>query len=930
MLEKLLKPAWQSDSVERRLVAVQKLKPSSAEDLAILDKLALYDPDQAVRIAAVDAIDKPEHLFKLFQNCADAEIKASIESGFIRLIGSHSKLKKSDYTTLIQACPESTNYVFRHCPIAQLREQLLGSFKEPELAQLIGSVDYAETRIKIAQKLETENALENARKQLKGKDKNALKIVKDKLEQRRTKQRLQNDADAQAQLLCDKLVFISKQQDWRKEFTPQYNLAVEKWRTISPAPNNQLTELFSSLCEGLDKRTQVIEHAQAIERENQACLSDLANILESSCKYSIDRLIKKQPEDSETLSEIDRRWHTLANKREVSIQDNTTYSELKSAMLAKLTVGEILNNAAYQKEYSANPPREQSAFKQYRSTLETAIDLLNQQAKLKTSETKRELEQLLELAQQTFDLAREKHDKNLNKLHQRISRLIASGEKGKLHIAQKELAATQKLASSYTGSDKVALDERLAIAAESVEKLSDWHRFATEPKLIELCQSMEALAEPKMVKKLHPDNLAQKIRKLQNAWKKLGAVNNEALWMRFKTAADAAFIPCAELFSERDQIRNDNLNTREPIITELIQLLENTNWQQTPDYATVEAALKHAHQRWQKIKNVPREEGNKQWRRYRSARQQVFDKLAPEYDRNSELQQKLIEQSQKLVSTGIDQNSFEKLKHIQSSWKEIGITRQKEDRQAWKDFKKSTDAAYSAIKNQEREKNDQYLEMLGEHHRIIEALHNLAKQNEASDPKVEALEAEYQALPMLPKDFPENKLIKLEKSYRSALNKYRKSREQKQQQIHREQKSLLRHKASLCSELELAYSAENADQELISDLIAQLEDKAIQDNSINKRLLERISLAAQTERSEFDEQRRRLCIQLEISSDIESPKEDRALRTSMQLDAMSRKGIGAINQSNSIEQLKLDWLCLPGATPKLQQKLNSRLDKLFK
>ena len=166
MLEKLLKPAWQSDSVERRLVAVQKLKPSSAEDLAILDKLALYDPDQAVRIAAVDAIDKPEHLFKLFQNCSDAEIKASIESGFIRLIGSHSKLKKSDYTTLIQACPESTNYVFQHCPIAQLREQLLGSFKEPELAQLIGSVDYAETRIKIAQKLETENALENARKQL--------------------------------------------------------------------------------------------------------------------------------------------------------------------------------------------------------------------------------------------------------------------------------------------------------------------------------------------------------------------------------------------------------------------------------------------------------------------------------------------------------------------------------------------------------------------------------------------------------------------------------------------------------------------------------------------------------------------------------------------------------------------------------------------
>ena len=462
-----------------------------------------------------------------------------------------------------------------------------------------------------------------------------------------------------------------------------------------------------------------------------------------------------------------------------------------------------------------------------------------------------------------------------------------------------------------------------------MEKLSDWHRFATEPKFIALCESMEQLALKEVSSKLHPDNLAQKIRKLQNEWKKLGVLHDETLWQRFKTAADQAFLPCSEFFTERDAIREDNLKKREPIVTKITELLNDTDWEQEPDYQNIESKLKQAHQQWQSIKNVAKAEGDKQWKRYSEIRNKVFDKLSIEYDRNHNSQKQLIKQSEKLLSTGIDQNSFEKLKYLQSSWKDIGITRTKDDRKAWRDFKKSNDAVYAAIKDLQRANEHKYDDMLSAHYKIIEQLNNLANQNEASDAKVESLEQDFHALASLPRDFPEAKLIGVDKSFKRAQEKYRKSRERQRQTVQRQQATLLHKKASLCKELELAHSSAQTNQDLIEDLCAQFNDSEVSDKSIETRLANRMQAAAQQDRDKFNEERRRLCIQIEILSNIESPTEDRALRTQMQLETMSNKGLGANVQAQTLENLKIDWLCLPGAVPNLQNKFDDRLQKLF-
>lgn len=942
MLGELLKPAWQSDSADRRLGAIKKLKPTNPKDIVILDALALNDPDHAVRTAAVDAIAIPEHIFALYSQTNQANLKHNIELEFIRLIGSQSKLTKPEYKALIKAQPDSEPYVLQHCPIAELREQLLEQLDENVLAELIGTIEYAQTRIQAAQRLESEKSLEIARKHLKGKDKSALKIIKSKLNIIRSERRAQTNSDQQAKEICDKLNYIANHNEWRKEFAAQFKLMRERWTELSPSPDYSFEQQFLDFDQTISKRLQKIDQEHALRAQARTCLSDLQSTLEHARKASVANIMQSQDSVSQQVADLKQRWRTLNTQLEPSSEDTDTFKRLNLALQRRLELGDYLNGGSFDANYDGEKDKHEKTQQAERQAqlhaeqkiLKAALTLINKHPKLEKFDSEVELEQRLDRSQQQAERVQKAYSQDLKKLHQRISRLIASGQKGNLHIAKKELNATVKLAEVYTGNDKKSLDERLEIAREATEKLSDWHRFATEPKFIELCESMEALSPSKATTKLHPDKLAQKIHKLQNDWKKLGSVDNESLWIRFKTAADEAFIPCAEFFNQRDQIRSENLKKREPLISELNNLVEKTIWNEDTDYRSVESKLRQLHQRWQNIKNVAREDAQEQWNRYRLAREQIFDKLAVEYDRNSAAQQNLISQTLKLVSSGINETSFEKLKQLQSSWKQIGITRQKDDRKAWKTFKASTDAAYAAIKEHQQASNKRYDEMLDQHQQVIKEIRHLTKQDISADSKIEALQTQYYALPSLPKDFPENKLISIEKSFKNALSSYQKSRERLQTEASRQQRKLLKHKSVLCFDLERAYSASTLDQDTVNDLLDQLAGDALQDKSLNKRIVERIQAASSKDRSAFDEQRHKLCIELEILSNIESPAQDRQLRTNIQLSAMSRKGLGAMSHSQSIEQkthqLKIDWLCLPGANPELQHQLDQRLEKLFR
>ena len=83
------------------------------------------------------------------------------------------------------------------------------------------------------------------------------------------------------------------------------------------------------------------------------------------------------------------------------------------------------------------------------------------------------------------------------------------------------------------------------------------------------------------------------------------------------------------------------------------------------------------------------------------------------------------------------------------------------------------------------------------------------------------------------------------------------------------------------------------------------------------------------DRNAITAERRMLCIRLEILMDIESPPEDRALRMQYQLQQMNQSGLGqpAIDSKRVIENMELDWLCMPGAEAEQQVALDERFQR---
>ena len=75
-----------------------------------------------------------------------------------------------------------------------------------------------------------------------------------------------------------------------------------------------------------------------------------------------------------------------------------------------------------------------------------------------------------------------------------------------------------------------------------------------------------------------------------------------------------------------------------------------------------------------------------------------------------------------------------------------------------------------------------------------------------------------------------------------------------------------------------------------------------------------------------------LCIQLEIAMGVDSPAEDRALRMQYQLDQMNKSGLGqqAVNSKELLENMELEWLCMPGADAEQQKALDERFQRVIR
>ena len=924
MLSSIFKPAWQNSSVEKRLSAIADLHSDSAEHQQILLQLASDDDDDSIRIAAMQRLTDIDVLHELSKKNPDSAVSVEAENRLNQLMATSQLVDEGQFRNLLASYPELHLRIATHADISSIRTLAIENLPGAQLLEVLGLTRHTDCRQLVAEKLSDIEELESARKIMRGKDKNAERIIKAKIDAIRSHERELAENKARVEKLIEEAEYLATH-DWLPEFQPRCRAHRQQWDNLAFEVEDDDRQRYQLARELVDSQYQQQQEIEQALQSQQQLLGELDALLKITAARDIAVSVEAQSEMQSKLQQLETSWRALAEITEAdepaAKQYQKMFSAIQSATQFVTSTAELLHSA--REDVSKQP--------------EAIAKLGAVLKKLRWPDGLPELQVETEVRQQLLDWRNEQEAsaqaqrEKLARMHKNISSISRFSRAGNLARAKQTAQKVQKALNKFDGKDLVDLQVRFDEASKTLGDMGDWKNFATEPKYIELCDAMELLTTSSQ----HADKRSSDMKALQQQWKSLGHSDvSEQYWPRFKLAADQVYKACAEFFEQRHEVRKTHLVERKQYLDEMRELLESTDWDDSPDFKAVQASVHNIHSGFTSIKDIERNAGEKQWKQYSTLKAAVMAKLDAVYDENIALKQHLIKQAETLAeATAIVENLIS-LKSLQSRWKQVGVTRRGEDQKAWKAFKKQGDITYNKLqelRQGQRVETDQQLDAYRDIIKAIQQLAKTAKDLAEADHQFSELEASFGQLPELPRQLPENLVEGIQRDYRNACDQFNNGRSRIIKGRQNQQLDRLRQKASLCTQLEAL--AASASEQQLQEISQQWDAIELHNPGLSQRIEARRESALTTmDRDAITAERRMLCIRLEILLDIETPPEDKALRMQYQLQQMNQSGLSqqVIDSKQVIEDMELDWLCMPGAGAEQQVALDERFQRAKK
>ncbi len=269
------------------------------------------------------------------------------------------------------------------------------------------------------------------------------------------------------------------------------------------------------------------------------------------------------------------------------------------------------------------------------------------------------------------------------------------------------------------GSVNAALTQRIEVLRAEQRRLQDWQRWGGRQgreQLVAEAQVLATQAGEKIAIKAHGDA----IDKLRERWKeldKLGGASNQALWLAFDAALEAAYVPVAAHLEKLKQARTENLAAREQIVTSLVEAATKyfpaapanvaTPGTGKPDWRAVSHTLDEAQVAWRKLgpveHTVPRKalQGDKAiTTRYAAAVQALSAPLKSAYHEARTQREQLIAGAKELAASDVSaRDVVDKVRKLQTQWQAVAKSMplpRRDENALWQAFKTATDAIFTA------------------------------------------------------------------------------------------------------------------------------------------------------------------------------------------------------------------------------------------
>jgi uncharacterized protein DUF349 len=282
----------------------------------------------------------------------------------------------------------------------------------------------------------------------------------------------------------------------------------------------------------------------------------------------------------------------------------------------------------------------------------------------------------------------------------------------------REVRAAIDAPQAGPGREQHALVERLRAAHAAIapklhelREMDEWKRFANAAVQEELIARTEALRAkygfdtPEGIKPEDVEKAARDLHEIQERWKQAAEAPRaqaQALWHRYRQAADPIQAKAREFFAQRVEERKGNLERKLALIERAETLAPSTDWIKTAE------ELKRLQAEWQAIGPVPRQDTRVTWKRFREACDAFFVR------RNADLAQRketwaanqarkeaLCTRAEDLASSMEWERAASEIRRLQSEWKTVGPVRRTKSEALWQRFRGACDKFFDRYKRRD-------------------------------------------------------------------------------------------------------------------------------------------------------------------------------------------------------------------------------------
>ncbi|MGB0467829.1 MAG: DUF349 domain-containing protein [Pontibacterium sp.] len=948
MLFRFFKPKWQNQKPEVRLRAVEEISNATPDSHKIIEQLAITDPDQAVRCAAIARLTSLQPLLTISGQRADEITLRTARDRICSLIvNSDNSIDERHAALSALTQPHLLTHVVLNANEQPLQIVALEKLDDQDaLATIIRNSTLAQLRRLAADKLTDLSLVTTLSKETLSRDKGVNRILRSKLAEINKARQAQQDLQARCEALGKTI-----EQHANCDYFPQYGGKLQalelEWRKVETSASAALQNLITAALETARARHQqqldnaeaeqtAARKAAAVQAQKQQQLSELDHLKTSLLQAALQDSSTCTDASKQQLAHLKSTWAPLQTAKNDRLnqdfeQKQDQCHQLLNALDKLNALTEDAGHLISQTESLNDLPGPQ--LERLRHKCRQLIKKVNWPDKQAPALLKM-LKQRVEELDSQLQLNRSRNASRLGQFEKLLNELDLAIREGQSKAADRYLKQAEQFSDGLGKIRSKSLDQRLKQLSAQIQELKEWQGYAVAPKKEALCAAMEALSEST----LEPQQLAQKIRELQQQWKQLDStdsVHSHAIWKRFKRAADVAYTPCEAHFNSQKALRKTNLNNRHKLCEQLSHYLESMNQGDT-NWKELDGLLKQVKREWREYSPVDRSPGKKAQIQFNELIQALEAPLKAYRRENAELKSALIDEVKAILALDDLSTAIDSVKALQNRWKLTGPTVRNKEQVLWQEFSQRCNEVFDLYHDKRRAQSELNYSVALQ----VEAICDNAEQaREALCGLTHAREL-LQSCQNLPDGFEFQLSETLHQRFQAAYT-FAKAQSAELERMQDSQFEALQRKAVLCEQLETALLEADSQPVLqaieaawqASGTVSGTEARAMEDRFL---LLQQLnSQAPDMLHTHIENQNlrlRQLCIRLEIALGQPSPVQDQALRMEYQMQRLQQalaQQEEALNLK-AVRALRCEWLAIPFSSyyPELCQRFNGLTDQL--